>query len=215
MTYPSFGLLSVNWQQTEWLDFLASASCSHSKVNNSRGQFGELSSNQSLPHDSPSCHSSRIIIIIINCLGWWLWTSVCGMLNSLETIGIQASSGLLSPWLIPSPAFTAFSSSLFVIFLSLSHNTFTATLSTASLSLSKSWRACAHAHINICQQNKGLTCRPENFFHSLLPGESTKVQSCACHVRTAFLAVHKDYNKLLAWGWSILTSGDYISIFKS
>lgn len=124
---------------------------------------------------------TAVIIIIINCLGWWLWTSVCRMLSFPQAVRIQTYSGPLTPWLILSPAFTP---SLFVIFLSLSHNTFTATLSAAFLSLKPSsefvanTRTCTQKHMSATQK-PDLASR--EFFHFLLPGESTKVQSRPLH----------------------------------
>lgn len=68
--------------------FIASASPSSSKVNNSTGQFRGLSSNQSFPPDFPV--AKAVIITVNNCLGWWLWTSACGGLDSPQTVRIKS-----------------------------------------------------------------------------------------------------------------------------
>lgn len=108
------------------------------------------------------------------------------MLGSPQAVGIQTSSGPSTPWLIPSPAFTALSSPLFVIFLLLSHNTSTAPLlSRLPVSRRSSVStASARARTNICQQNKSLTWHPGIFFSFAATWREYKgtKQSCACHV---------------------------------
>lgn len=87
-----FWLLSEKWvkkmDELVRYFFIASASPSSSKVSNSTGQFRGLSSNQSFPPDFPV--AKAVIITVNNCLGWWLWTSACGGLDSPQTVRIKS-----------------------------------------------------------------------------------------------------------------------------
>lgn len=82
----------------------ASASQSCSKENNSISQVRELSSNQSLPLIFQFV--TAVVIIIINYLVLWLWTSVCGMLDSPWAVRILTSSYTLILWPSQTPHFT-------------------------------------------------------------------------------------------------------------
>lgn len=141
---------------------------------------------------------------------------MCGMLGSPQAVGIQTSSGPSTPWLIPSPAFTALSSLLFVIFLLLSHNTSTAPLlsrlpvSRRSSESTVSERACTHKHMS-AKQKPHLA--PGDFF--FLRCYLERVQRYKAELCMPCECIERDYNKLLAWGCSILTSAHCTFIFLS
>ena len=148
-----------------------------------------------MPPDIPGRYlrytECTLLFIIINRLGWWLWTSVCGMLNSPQAVRIQTSSGPITPWLLPSPAFIAFCLLLFVIFLSFSYLTI------------HSWLLSVHAHTNICQHYKSLTSREFFIFYYLERVQRYKAKLCM-PCKGSFACCSR--NKLLAWECSILTS---------
>lgn len=78
------------------------------------------------------------------------------------------------------------------------------------LLVSHSWQARAHAHINICQQHKKpyLASREFLILCYLERVQRYKAELCMPFEGSFACCSHrkKDYNKLLAWGCSILTS---------
>lgn len=120
----------------------------------------------------------------MKCLGWWLWTSVCGTLNPPQADRIQTFSGL--------------SKSLVSL-----HCLFSCTFCYLLQRLSVEF-----THINMSVTQKAhLASRDISYFATWREYKGMK-QSCACHARAALLTarIEKDYNKLLAVGCSILTS---------
>lgn len=124
------------------------------------------------------------------------------MLDSPQAVGIQTSSGP-QLWLIPLPAFTAFSASPFPSpfpYLSVKF-----TLCTGSLSpipLSDLWHkyTLTHKHMSATQKSD---LAPTGFSFILSTWREYKGTkwSCACHVRAVLLAVGRGEKKTIISFW--------------